>query len=292
MENHEKNLQCANLPKDSNSITSSAFQTCISYRIWVVTNRNFRCTWICDIFLCLSFEWFCKLLITHVVSSLFWQSIVWRIILTIAHDYVCNWFYLWISQFVSLQVVYLSTMLLSQLMVTSRARWLSPMASWCGSVRWCIRPVRWLPEEEGAQSESWTRGRWTWSDGALDGSRAPSVDQFPHFMSNGYKGHGGYKRTPPQPITLQQASIDSLWIIYLPLPCVFFSRFSVGIVISQKRERERGVLLQVRASKILSKWVLLCRSDVKKTVNSYDSIVTIIDIVEDSICHLVTDLSK
>jgi hypothetical protein len=34
---------------------------------------------------------------------------------------------------------------------------------------------------------------------------------------------------------------------------------------------------------------LLC---VEKVVNSHDTVVTIINIVEASICHLVTDLSK
>jgi hypothetical protein len=38
--------------------------------------------------------------------------------------------------------------------------------------------------------------------------------------------------------------------------------------------------------------LLLCRSAVEKIVNSRDIVVTNIDIVEASTCHLVTDLSK
>jgi hypothetical protein len=51
------------------------------------------------------------------------------------------------------------------------------------------------------------------------------------------------------------------------------------------------VLLRVGASKILSK-VLLCQSVVDEVVNSRNFVVTINNIVEASICHLVTDLSK
>jgi hypothetical protein len=102
---------------------------------------------------------------------------------------------------------------------------------------------------------SWTRVAWNRSGGAPYRFDAPKKVQISSSFEKERAtiiGPGGYKRTPYASsfsIPLEQTSVNSVQIIHISLSCVFLSRISVVVVISQ----EKGEVLLERRVVILSK---------------------------------------
>jgi hypothetical protein len=88
----------------------------------------------------------------------------------------------------------------------------------------------------------------------------------------------------PKKGTIAARKCRTITYFIMSLSCVFISRSIVGAVISQKREEECFLEI-VLAEQARSVTLPECFEEV---INSHDSAVTVINRVEDSICHLVT----